>query len=447
MSKNANVNVCVIGIWHLGSVNSACLAELGYQVVGFDKDKDKVENLNKGIPPLFEPGLGDLILKNVSLNRLKYTTNLRSALAGANFVLIAFDTRVDDNDEVDLSEVYDSVTALAEWLEDGSVVMISSQVPVGTCEAIKSIIKRKKPSLDFDVACVPENLRLGQAINRFMNPERIVIGADNEVTQNKVDAFFSVIKDQKLKMNLRSAEMTKHALNAFLATSISFANEIANICDEVGADALKVAEALRLDSRIGPKAMLKPGLGFAGGTLARDIKVLQKLGKEAGYETRLINGVFEVNRQQNKMIVGKLLKIYGSIHNLNVGVFGLTYKAGTSTLRRSASLEIIKDLVSCGAKIKAYDPKADLREIQGQIEFEFCSDPFEAAKDADAIIFVTDWPEFKELDFSRLKMLMRKPVLIDAQNMLDSESLIQKGFVYLGVGRGQSFSVSKEAMK
>jgi UDPglucose 6-dehydrogenase len=438
MAKNASVKVCVIGIWHLGSVSSACLADLGYQVVGFDKDTEKVENLNKGVPPLFEPGLGDLILKNICLNRLGYTSNLRSALLGANFVLVAYDTRVDDNDEVDLSEVFDSVNSLAEWLENGTIVIVSSQVPVGTCDAIKSIIKKKKPSLDFDVACVPENLRLGQAINRFMKPERIVIGADNEATLNKVEAFFSVIKDPKLKMNLRSAEMSKHALNTFLATSISFANEIANICDAVGADALKVAEALRSDSRIGPKAMLKPGLGFAGGTLARDIKVLQNLGRAAGYETRLINGVYEVNRQQNKMIAGKLEKIYGSIQNLTVGVFGLTYKAGTSTLRRSASLEIIKDLVSRGVKIKAYDPKADLREIQGQIKFEFCSDPFEAAKDTDAIILVTDWPEFKELEFSRLKTLMKKPVVIDAQNMLDSENLVQKGFIYLGVGRGQT---------
>lgn len=445
--KSNNPKVCVIGIWHLGSVTAACLADLGCNVIGVDSDKTRVDDLNKAIPPLFEPGLADLMLKGIKAKRLEFTADLKSALIGANFAIIGFDTKVDDNDQVDLSEINQTTQQLADWLQNGTIIIISSQIPVGTSEIVKSIIKSQKPKLDFDVAYVPENLRLGQAISRFMNPERIVIGADNEVTLNKVEAFFSVIKGQKLKMNLRSAEMTKHALNAFLATSISFANEIANICDEVGADALKVAAALRSDSRIGPKALLKPGLGFAGGTLARDIKVLQKLGKEAGYETRLIDGVFEVNRQQNKMIAGKLEKIYGSVQNLTVGVFGLTYKAGTSTLRRSASLEIIKDLVSRGAKIKAYDPKADLREIQGPIEFEFCSDPFEAAKGTDALIFVTDWPEFRELDFTRIKTLMKKPVLIDAQNMLDSESLIQKGFVYLGVGRGQTFSINKEVMK
>lgn len=442
-----DAKVCVIGIWHLGSIYSACLAELGYFVVGVDKDRNRVKNLNQGVPPLFEPGLGALISKNIHLNRLSYTVDPREALVGASFVLIAFDTPVDAKDEVDLSEVYDTAARLAEWLENGSTVIVSSQVPVGTCEEIRSLIRQKRHSLDFDVACVPENLRLGQAIDRFMNPERIVIGADNESTLDRVEAFFSVVKAPKIRMNLRSAEMTKHALNAFLATSISFISEIANLCDEVGADALKVAEALRLDSRIGPKAMLKPGLGFAGGTLARDLKVLRKLGGKLGYETRLINSVLEVNRQQNRMIAGKLRKIYGSLQNLTVGVLGLTYKAGTSTLRRSASLEIIRDLTDGGASVRAYDPKADLNEIQGHREFEFCSDPLTVAEGSDALVFVTDWPEFKELDFSRIKSLMKKPVVVDAQNMLNAERLIQMGFIYLGVGRGRDFQLALEGKK
>jgi len=442
MEKNAKV--CVVGIWHLGSIYSACLADLGYLVTGVDKDQNRVKDLNKGVPPVFEPGLGELIAKNIRLNRLGYTVDLKDALVGASFVLIAFDTRVDENDEVDLSEIFDIVAELAGYLENDSIIIVSSQVPVGTCGEIKSLIRQRRPSLDFDVTCVPENLRLGQAIERFMNPERIVIGADNSDTLDRVEAFFSVVDAPKVRMNLRSAEMTKHALNAFLATSISFINEIANLCDEVGADALKVAEALRLDSRIGPKAMLKPGLGFAGGTLARDLKVLQKLGGRAGYQTSLINGVLEVNRRQNRMIAGKLRKIYGSLQNLTVGVLGLTYKAGTSTLRRSASLEVIRDLINGGAKVKAYDPKADLREIQGRREFELYSDALAVANGSDALVFVTDWPEFKDLDFSRIRSLMKKPVVIDAQNMLDAERLIQMGFIYLGVGRGQGFQLARE---
>ena len=228
-----------------------------------------MDNLNKGIPPLFEPGLSDLIVKNINNHRLNYTTDLQKGVKGASCSIIAFDTPVDENDDVDLSDVFDAALASAEWLEDGSVVIISSQVPVGSCEEIRQLIKEKRPFLDFDVAYVPENLRLGRALSIFMNPERIVIGANSESTLDKVETFLNVIKDPKIRMNLRSAEMTKHALNAFLATSVSFANEIGNICDIVGADALKVAEALRADSRIGPKAMLKPGLGFAGGTLVR----------------------------------------------------------------------------------------------------------------------------------------------------------------------------------
>jgi len=441
MEKNAKV--CVVGIWHLGSVYSACLAELGYSIVGVDRDQKRVEDLNQGVPPVFEPGLGELIARNVRLNRLSYTVDLRDALVGASFVLITFDTRVDERDEVDLFEIFDTAAELAGCLENCSIIIVSSQVPVGTCEEIRSLIRGKRSSLVFDVAYVPENLRLGQAIERFMNPERIVIGANSDNTLDRVEAFFGVMKAPKIRMNLRSAEMTKHALNAFLATSISFINEIANLCDEVGADALKVAEAMRLDSRIGPKAMLKPGLGFAGGTLARDLKVLQKLGGKAGYQTHLINGVLEVNQQQNRMIAEKLRKIYGSLQNLIIGVLGLTYKAGTSTLRRSASLEVIRDLTVGGAKVKAYDPKADLREIRGHREFEFCSDAYTVANGSDALVFVTDWPEFKEFDFSRIKSLMRKPVVIDAQNMLEAERMIQMGFVYLGVGRGLGFPLAR----
>jgi UDPglucose 6-dehydrogenase len=406
-------------------------------VIGVDKDEQKIKHLNEGIPPLFEPGLSDLILRNISLKRLRYTANLAMAIKGADFVLITLDTPVDENDEVDLLDILQTIEPIADGLEPHSIVIVSSQVPVGTCDRIKALIREKKPDLDFDVAYVPENLRLGQAISRFMNPEGLVLGADNDRTLNRVDEFFSVLNCPRIRMDLRSAEMTKHALNAFLATSISFINEIANICDEVNADALKIAEALRLDSRIGSKAMLKPGLGFSGGTLARDIKVLHKLGRETGHETPLITGVIEVNRKQNALIVQKLKRLYGSIQNLTIAVFGLTYKPGTSTLRRSASLEIIHSLVAAGAKIKAYDPKADLNEIKNKT-FDFYTDPMLAAEKCDALIFITEWPEFKDLDFGKLKSLLKKPVIIDAQNMLDSCSLVQMGFTYLGIGRGTS---------
>jgi UDPglucose 6-dehydrogenase len=431
-----NTNVCVIGIWHLGAVYSACLADLGYRVVGVDRDAKKVAELNKGIPPLFEPGLQELLTNNIKSKRLSYTTDLSHSVKGARYVLITFDTPVNDQDEIDLSEIFDTANGLAGCLGNNTVIIVSSQVPVGTCEEIKSLIKKKSPALDIDIAYSPENLRLGQAIDCFKRPERIVIGANSNATLDRVEALLSIVKAPILRMNLRSAEMTKHALNAFLATSISFGNEIANLCDEVGADALKVATALRLDERIGQNARLLPGLGFAGGTLARDLKVLKNLGNKFGYETHLINGVLKVNEQQNKLVVRKLNKVYGSIKGLTIGILGLTYKAGTSTLRRSAALEIIKDLITEGAMVKAYDPKADRAEIQQHKEFEFCSDPYALAKGADALVIVTEWPEFKKLDFDLIKSVMKKPVLIDTKNMLDDEQIRGNGFIYLGVGRG-----------
>jgi UDPglucose 6-dehydrogenase len=429
--------VGVIGIWHLGSIYSACLADHGYSVVGVDRDKKRVSDLMSGQPPLFEPGLEELLRKNIEEKRLSYTTDLAEGVRGAAYVMLTFDTPVDDNDEVDLSEIFETAIQMSPYLDSGATVIVSSQVPVGTCEQIRSVIQKHRLSLEFDIACSPENLRLGQAIDVFNHPERIVIGADSPVTLDKVAQFWAPVGAPAVRMNLRSAEMTKHALNAFLATSISFANEIANLCDEVGADALKVAEALRSDSRIGPKARLLPGLGFAGGTLARDLKALKKLGDKHHYRANLINAVLKVNEQQNGLVIRNLKKVFGSLKGLTIGVLGLTYKAGTSTLRRSAALEIIRDLVHEGAVVKAHDPRADLGEIKQHREFEFLKDPYMAAKGADALVIITEWPEFRNLEFGLLKQAMRNPVLIDTKNMLDDAAMEGAGFTYFGVGRGK----------
>lgn len=433
-----NEKVCVVGIWHLGSVVSACLADLGYTVVGMDQDANKVADLNKGIPPVFEPGLAELVRSNVDSRRLSYTTDLGYAVAGSDYVLITFDTSVDADDNVDLSEIFDTAIKLCPHIDNDTAIIVSSQVPVGTSEKIESLIKQNSPHLRFTIAYSPENLRLGQAIEYFKNPDRIVIGANSDAALDKAEALLSVVNAPKLRMNMRSAEMAKHALNCFLATSISFANEIAGLCDESGADATKVAAALQSDARIGSRIPLLPGLGFSGGTLARDLKVLKSIGEKVRYETTLINSVLAVNQRQMRLVTKKLEKVYGSVSNLVVGILGLTYKPGTSTLRRSAALEIIRDLVSQGATVKAYDPKASLEEIRAHNEFEFYPDPYEVAKGSDALVIITEWPEFRELDFGMIKSAMRKPVLIDTKNMLDSERMVEQGFRYLGVGRGQT---------
>lgn len=430
--------VACLGIWHLGSVYAACLADFGYPVIGWDPDRDRIQALNNGRAPLFEPGLDELIRSGLSSGKLQFTASLSEALKGSHFVLLTFDTPVDDHDEVDLSDILTTVDALGDLLDQGTILIVSSQVPVGTCEDIKKTIAGKRPSLDFDVACSPENLRLGQAIENFRHPDRVVIGAEREETIAGVRQLFAPTNAPVIETNLRTAEMCKHALNAFLATSVSFANEIGQICDGVGANALKVAEALRTDSRIGKKALLKPGLGFAGATLARDIKILQHMSTRIGYEAPLVNGVISVNQRQNKNIVSKLERICGSLEGKVVGVLGLTYKPGTSTLRRSAAIEIIADIVGKGAMVNCYDPKAAPSEIQLHHEFEFCDDAYAVAKDADALVFVTAWDEFKEMDFDRIRSMMKNPVVLDTQNMLDAERVRQAGIDYYGTGTGST---------
>jgi UDPglucose 6-dehydrogenase len=436
LGKN-NTRVGVIGLWHLGCVTAACLADLGYQVVGIDKDRDRIRQLNAGKVPIFEPGLDEMIESNMVADRLSFTTDLKAGLKAKRFVYIAYDTPVDDNDEVDLSGIIETSETMAPWLEKGAIVLVSSQVPVGTCGKIKETIKRINPGADFDIACVPENLRLGQAIERFKHPDGIVIGADNTATIDKVESFFKIIKAPRVTMNLRSAEMTKHMLNAFLATSISFTNEMANLCDFLGADALKVAEAMRLDKRIGEGLPLKPGLGFAGGTLARDLKTLTRLWREYDHQGDIVKAVLKVNTEQNGLVVKKLLKIYGSLSGRIIGILGLTYKAGTSTLRRSAALEIIADLEREGAAIKAYDPKASTEEVKRHTEFLSCADPYAAARNADALVIITDWPDFHNLDFDLIKSTMKNPLIIDTRNMLADRQLATKGISYYGVGRGK----------
>lgn len=437
--------ICVIGIWHQGTVAAACLADLGYTVVGVDHNPDRVHNLNQGKAPLFEPGLDELISKGIRAGRLSFTTDVKTGLADTRNIFVMFDTPVDANDEVDLTEIFATAREMVPYLLPDSMILVTAQVPVGTCDQIAETIRQANPQGEFGIAYSPENLRLGQAIERFKHPPLPVIGADSPRTLDRVEKLLSVLSMSWVRMNLRTAEMTKHALNAFLAVSVCFANELGNLCDEVGADAQQIATALRLEPRIGPKAMLFPGLGFSGGTLARDMKTLQYLGDRFGYETYLIDGAWQTNQHQNRLVLRKLQKIFGSLNGLHVGVLGLTYKPDTSTLRRSAAIEIIHDMVSNGAKVTAYDPKADREELKQLSEFQFYEDAYSATAGCDALVLITPWTEFKALDYQRIGAAMKQPLIIDTQNVLNPEQLSDMGFTYLGVGRGTT--VSKGAGK
>ncbi len=429
--------IAVIGCWHQGVVAAACLADLGYDVLGADHDGKRVASLNAGKAPLFEPGLDKLLQKAARSGRLKFTTDVANAVIGIRDVLIMFDTPVDEKDQSDLSEIFSTAAEIAPQLENDTVLFVTAQVPVGTCDQIAAILREKNPSVKFGIAYSPENLRLGQAIDRFVDPAMPVIGADDARTLDRVEQLLAPLKVNWARVNLRTAEMAKHALNAFLATSVAFANEIGNLCDEVGADGKRLAEVLRMEERVGRKAMLFPGLGFSGGTLARDMQTLRGLGRQYGLDTPMLDGIWESNRIQNRLVVRKLKKAIGKLDNVPVAVLGLTYKPDTSTLRRSVALEIIGDLLKAGMKVSAHDPMADRGEVAAQTGFKFCEDVYEALKGAQAMVLITGWADYRKLDFKRVKKAMARPVIIDVNNMLDADKLKSLGFTYLDIGRGR----------
>jgi UDPglucose 6-dehydrogenase len=431
------MDISIIGLWHQGIVGAACLADLGCSVLAADHDAEKVRLLNDGKAPLFEPGLDELIRQGLDTGRLAFSNDVARSVKGRPYVLIMFDTPVNERDESDLSEVFATVAEIAVHLQDEVVLYVTAQVPVGTCDRIAQIVRERNPALRFGIAYSPENLRLGQAIDRFRRPPLPVVGADDVKTLDRLEPLLALLEGEWRRTNLRTAEMTKHALNAFLATSICFANELGNLCDEVGADGQRIAEVLRLEPRIGPRAMLFPGLGFAGGTLARDMQTLRSFGDQAGLETLLLDGAWESNRRQNQLVLRKLKRAFGSLVSVRAAVLGLTYKPDTSTLRRSASLEIIADMAGEGMQVSAHDPKADRTELASHAGFRFFDDVYGAVEGADVLVLITAWPEYKSLDWSRVRTLMSGPLIVDTANMLDAPALQQIGFKYLDIGRGR----------
>jgi UDPglucose 6-dehydrogenase len=307
---------------------------------------------------------------------------------------------------------------------------------VGTCRLIRGYVRDAHPDDRCEVAYVPENIRRGQAINRFLHPDLLVVGAEDPSAFETCDALFAGITAPRVKTNLVTAEMAKHAINAFLGVSIGFGNELANLCQAAGADGPTVTSVLHLDRRVGEHAPIDPGMGFAGGTLARDMRALQALAKGNGNRAYLIDAVFAVNEQQNSLPLRWLEGVYGSLKGLRVGILGLAYKPGTSTLRRSVALEIVRKLNAEGVLVAASDPKADLSEVNDLPPFEFSRDPYVTASGKDALLLITPWPEFKTLDYEKIKAGMRHPLVLDMPNALDKDRLERQGFLYLGVGRG-----------
>jgi UDPglucose 6-dehydrogenase len=429
------IKVSVIGLWHLGLVNTVGFAKKGYQVNAIEFDEDKIKKLKQKILPLYEPDLDKFFKQGLGSGKITLS-NKPESVKDSDFVVIAYDSPVNEKDEVDIMPVVKAAKLIGSYLKANTPLVITSQIPLGTSEKIESETKKLNPKWKSGVVYVPENLRLGKAIEIFLKPDMIVLGANIENAAKAASKLYGSFQTEKFLMSLRSAEMVKHALNTFLATAITFGNEIANLADRLGADAVAVGKALKKDRRIGA-APIMPGLGFSGGTLARDVEQLKKFSKSLKYKAPLLKSITEINERTFDEVIAKLEKRTGPLKGKKIGILGLTYKPGTSTMRRSPAIKIINKLLAKKAYCLAYDPKASLAELKiyaKEVKKEKSVDTL--AKKCDALVLVTEWPEFQNLNFKKLAKEMKKPVIIDTKNFLDPSLLTKSGFVYEGYGRG-----------
>ena len=427
------MKICVQGLWHLGSVTAACLASVGHDVVGLDGDSNNISNLNQGKAPLFEPGLDEMIQNEINEGHLRFVQSSREALADAEVLWVTFDTPVDEEDHADVEFVLGKIKSVLPELNDGTVVLISSQIPVGSIKKLEHFVKDNYIKKQICFAYSPENLRLGKSIDVFLNPDRIVVGTRNDETKEKLKKLFSPITNKIEWMSVESAEMTKHAINAFLATSVTFANELAAICELYGADAKEVERGLKTESRIGPRAYLSPGGPFAGGTLARDIDFLDKAAQEKALAVPLLQSVRVSNNEHKKWTKRKLSEKFTPLNKLSVAIWGLTYKPETSTLRRSLAVALCDWLIEEGANVRVYDPAVqELPSHWNNQVYRFDS-ALEALKNTQVLVLGTEWAEFKETAKKMLEVVNNDYLVIDANRYLQNE-IFPLGINYIAVG-------------
>jgi UDPglucose 6-dehydrogenase len=429
--------ICVIGVGYVGLVTGACFADLGNKVIALDINEQRIENLKKGILPIYEPGLEELVHRNVKAGRLSFTTSYAEAVKGAEFAFIAVGTPSGVKGEADLQYVESAAKSIAKNMTTPLIIINKSTVPVGTGDWVADIVKRAQPKpMDFSVVSCPEFLREGSAIGDFMQPHRTVLGSTDKDAANKVAQLHLPLRAPIVITDLRTAEMIKYASNAFLATKISFINEIADICEALGADVKEVAAGMGYDARIG-RHFLDAGLGWGGSCFPKDVLALAYMAEEKGLEPRILNTVMGVNYERRKTAVEHVESMVGgSLKGKTVGMLGLAFKPNTDDMRDAPSIDIAKELNAAGAKVRTYDPVA-MEVARGIVtDVEMFNDPYEMAKGCDALIVVTEWNEFKQLDLEKLKGLLKSPVIFDGRNIYDPASMKNLGFTYRGVGRG-----------
>jgi len=432
------MHIAVIGTGYVGLVTGACFAEFGVDVTCVDVDSGKIERLLAGVMPIYEPGLERLVLKNAQAGRLRFTTDLREAVEHALVIFLAVGTPPKSDGSPDLSFVDAAASSIADYMNGYKVIVTKSTVPIGTGEHIRKLIsERQSTRMHFGVVSNPEFLREGAAINDFMRPDRVVLGSrDEEAIAIMKDLYrpLYLIEAPFVITSLEAAELTKYAANAFLATKVSFINEIANLCEKIGCDVHDVARAIGMDKRIGGK-FLHPGPGFGGSCFPKDTRALASVARQFNSDSLIVDAVIEVNQRQRREMLTKIKKLVGNLDGANVAVLGLAFKPETDDMREAPSVEIIRRMLESGAKIRAYDPVAMAEAAKILPDIEYAEDEYAAVKGAEVLVFVTEWNQFRALDMARIRDLMKVPRIADLRNIYSPEDMRELGFEYVGVGR------------
>ena len=432
------MNIAVIGTGYVGLVTGTCLAETGNSVICVDIDEDKVEKLKNGVIPIYEPHLDNFFQRNISQKRLSFTNSLKEGIKDAQFIFLALPTPPGEDGSADLSYILGVAENLGKIMDDYKVIIDKSTVPVGTAAKVSAAIK-KNTKVDFDVVSNPEFLREGYAVEDFMKPDRVVVGTSSEKAKNLMEELYKPFVRQGnpiIFMDEKSAELTKYAANSFLATKITFMNEIANYCEIIGADVDKVRKGIGTDSRIG-KRFLFPGIGYGGSCFPKDVKALNKSGTDENFQFKIINAVMDVNEIQKLILVKKVKSYFGNdLRGKNFALWGLAFKPETDDIREAPSLDIINELTLAGANIVSYDPEAmpNVKKLIGD-KIKYANSSLEALKNVDALLIATEWAAFRNPDFNEMNSLMKNPIIFDGRNLYSIESMIKRNFYYQSIGR------------
>ncbi len=432
------MKLCIIGTGYIGLVGATVFSDWGNEVIGVDVDKKKIERIQAGDMPIYEPGLSELVLKNVENKHLRFTTDLEDGVRNSEIIFICVGTPQDHDGSANLSYVYAAAKEIATHINDYKVIVVKSTVPVGTNEQVKRIISENiKKGIEFDVVSNPEFLREGSSVEDMMNTDRTVLGSDSKRALEKMKALYQHLNSPIVECDLRSAELIKYASNSFLATKITFINEISQLCEKTGADVSMVAKGMGLDKRIGPR-FLNAGLGYGGSCFPKDVSALYKTSMDYGYHFKILDSVISANEAQKNAYIYKIVHMYGeNLTGKTFACLGLSFKDNTDDVRESVAIKVIRALRGMGAKINAYDPKAletGKKEL-GDSSIEYFTSPYKAVMGVDAICILTEWQEFGSLDLDMVRKSVRWPVIFDGRNKVDSFEALKNGFAYYGIGR------------